>query len=157
MSQSGILSDLHRLSVTSKRQSPVVCLRQTNGQRASESGHLEEPRQVLLRHLVLPYLSFSVGLPTNFTIFLTSALPTFNTHTQQFNTPHGPSSRSETRPPPTGSPLSTRGRFVTRTRTCAPHPTIFPTTRLFIRPTWAGNRDRDRQQRICGRTCCVCN
>jgi hypothetical protein len=56
----------------------MVCPRQMNSRRVAESGHIEEPRQVLLRHLVLPCLSFSVGLTTNFTIFLTSPPPTFN-------------------------------------------------------------------------------
>ena len=57
MSQSGILSDPHRLS---ERQSWTVCEPQMNDQRVAESGHLEEPRQVLLRHLFLLHRSFSV-------------------------------------------------------------------------------------------------
>ena len=68
MSQSGILSDPHRLSDI--RPSVImVCLRQVNGQRVAESGHLEDPRQVLLRRLLLPCFSFSVGLAINLTIF----------------------------------------------------------------------------------------
>ena len=70
----------------------MVCLRQVDGQRVAESGHLEDPRQVLLRRLVLPCLSFSVRLATDFTIFLTSPPPAFNTLHK--NTPYGPSSRS---------------------------------------------------------------
>ena len=57
----------------------MLCPSQVNSQRVEESGHLEDPGQILPRHLVLLCLSFSVGLATNFTIFLTSPSPILKT------------------------------------------------------------------------------
>ena len=53
-----------------------------NGQRVAESGHLDDPRQVLLRHLVLPYRSILFCMAINFAGF-SSAFPRPSTpHTQ---------------------------------------------------------------------------